>query len=1137
MNRNFYRPEGPYNLRMRDGQRVAGNRFPSFSSTPQNGGEPGSFPTDTSRPPPLYRGRNPSRGQRLVNRFPITRLPQHSATDDLVLGPRVTFSQVQPGVAQSATVSFGPSPERPWHTADLSQASDFDELGSTHIAQSPESNDLSRSPPPINQQANVSRPNLDDYNIPPSVDVSSQVGSGRDGLGVSRAQPVDSNQSYQEMVDDMDALERAEKWADITSDDPYTGGVPTVAVSSVVSAVTSYPATWFNVTGDPAARSSSGIETSTRTTFSGNGRPNPAVGLNPGPEYLPPSRPPTSGAGGQSPLVMTTAQSQTEKFGFWTEGFNFNYQPASINPISTFNPYTHVTTSDVSISRTTSNVTSHSVASTVSVSSHMPIVTSVWSASTTCVYTAVQSVPSRSEAVRLKTGTGGIIPYSSNHPVVSSQSYALPPPSSNWNRHPPRSITTLSGQAYSVPSHYPQTSTVFVSAPSVPSGGTFQAFEPFHSVGASVASSDSHVLPVSSESQFSAARASRWAADFASGQDPSVSSTSVEVQPETRVLSPRPSEDQLLRSQEFKAMADLVAQMKIGYKQMSDQIKADGEAQRERKRQHMERRRRRQLQGRRGSYASTGNSSSDMTSDTYDSDSSAVSEGSIQARASPSGHVGSVTTGGLNTPSSGRLPPDSGRQDRGRSRRRQEHHRSADLSHTQRDYLRRAGFTSRDFRAREEQSSFTAGVHPLPAMPSSQFVINMSTDSLGVFSGEIEDYIEFRGEFMSLASVLPSSSRLSILKQKVKGSRAEHVISRFSGTKDAAFDAALRALDREYDRPEELVQLLLFQIQSLFEDGCKDDDDKFATLVAEVKVKFHRIFEISPDQALAANGMLPSFISCMPGKLFHKVSSKRFYNPGWYNFANVLKEAEKFIKLLESQKSLPERKSKVEESRFNSKGRSYSPYNKSNRSHSPYSKSSSPYSKSSRPYSSFDRSKSSYSKATVQEVKVSPSEETVEVELQPDIKEIVVHEVKSYLDRFGPSKAVTSASVDKSSSPSTGRERSRSRSRAGVVDRSKSRGRSSSRPRSGYSGTLNRCNLCHTDDHSGKDCQVDFTKDQLVGLTRERWLCYLCLQPGHRAYECPLKEWCPEALCHREQCSSVPHCSKLCTMLPNIKSD
>ena len=138
---------------------------------------------------------------------------------------------------------------------------------------------------------------------------------------------------------------------------------------------------------------------------------------------------------------------------------------------------------------------------------------------------------------------------------------------------------------------------------------------------------------------------------------------------------------------------------------------------------------------------------------------------------------------------------------------------------------------------------------------------------------------------------------------------------------------------------------------------------------------------------------------------------------------------------------------------------------------------------------------------------------------QAEVKEVIVQEIKAYLGKFSDSP-----SADISGPRAEDHSKSRSRS-------------SSSSSKSAYDGPTNRCNLCHSDEHPGKDCTAEFTKDQLVSLTRERWLCYLCLQPGHRAFECPLKEWCPGVICHQEQCSSVPHCSKLCTMLPNPKSD
>ena len=544
-----------------------------------------------------------------------------------------------------------------------------------------------------------------------------------------------------------------------------------------------------------------------------------------------------------------------------------------------------------------------------------------------------------------------------------------------------------------------------------------------------------------------------------------------------------------IRSEVMGSVEEAMSKLKLEYEKISHKIQAEVDRKREEKRKSKNHRSRHH-KSRSGEDA--GHSTSSRSSDETSGDSSDTSS-SAGSSSSRSRHR---------------------HRDRGSRKSSGKH----EITREEKTMLRQAGFSAKDFRDREEQSSILHDHQRLPGIPATNFVINMSTDSVSQFSGEMEDYAEFKGEFMALAGALPEGSRLAVLKQKVKGTKAEHVISRYLGVSKAAFDAAIKALDTKYDQPDELVQILLFQIQDLFDGSCADDDEKFASLVSAIRIRFQRVFELRPAQVIAANGMLPCFVGCMPKKLHDRVSARRYRKPGWYTFANVLKEAEEHVCFRESQRTCPEKKDADGGHRSSySRHRSYSPYKKKG---------------------------SSYHRAGVNAVKVSADEDRTGANSKSsgkskgekdkarlDIKPRGERDRSSSTGKWERKKPVEAVDRSRSSSKNSGFNSSADSE--GYVPRKRgfSRDRSASR---GRFTLLYKCNLCHTDEHSTVDCEVDYSKEQMQQLVRERNMCYICGSPGHRSFICPVREMCPDIvyICHSEECGDVPHSKKFCSIVP-----
>ena len=467
---------------------------------------------------------------------------------------------------------------------------------------------------------------------------------------------------------------------------------------------------------------------------------------------------------------------------------------------------------------------------------------------------------------------------------------------------------------------------------------------------------------------------------------------------------------------------------------------------------------------------------------------------------------------------------DSSSERARRSRGRRERHRSNDLTAAERTILRSAGFSREEFEDRAEQSFSGYRVANLPGVPASNFVVNLSPDSLEPFSGKMEDYESFRGDFMSIAEAIPQSQRLRLLKKNVVGTSAENAIARCTGISRAAFDKAVSILDNKFDQPDILVQILIHQIENLMDTSCVNDDVRFSQMIADIRSRYNRIFEVRAIKAIAVDGMLPRLMSCLPRKAYDRACDRRYRKPRDYTFAKVLKIAEDYCSLRESQSMCPERRETDHGFRSGGSSRNSSGYtrNHSSDKHRPrYDRSPSSHSHRSS-YDSRKRS-SSFRNSQVAEVKV-------EVESVKENKSSV-HKGRSVSRNRGDERT-KSRDRDHRGRNTERRDRSSDSFKRETHGRSISRARSH-RSESGSRVRPQACNLCSVDDHNTVSCEVEYSTEKLQSLVSERSLCLACGSMGHRAKFCPIVRCCPnsEFLCNGSKCKKFSHCTKFCPIM------
>ena len=428
-------------------------------------------------------------------------------------------------------------------------------------------------------------------------------------------------------------------------------------------------------------------------------------------------------------------------------------------------------------------------------------------------------------------------------------------------------------------------------------------------------------------------------------------------------------------------------------------------------------------------------------------------------------------------------PSDSRRRRQSRSSRVQE------LSSAERTILQQHGFTRADLAARVNHVSSGIRASALPSMPSSQFLISVSPDSVREFSGKMEDYEHFRSEFMAFAETVPEHQWLQKLRDKLPAG-AKNLISRCHGIGRAAFDQAITILDSNYNKIEAIIQILIAQIEDSLNPNISSDNVKFAAMVAEVRGKLDRIFHLDPVEALALNGCLPKMMSCLPRKPYEAACLIRLNKPRKYNFSTVLRLAEDHVRLLESQRVGPENRVRSESHSSRDSVREHREGDRRSHSHKSPSKS--------HVYST-----------------------SADVALAEERSDVSVNAAFSDNDT---SSHKHSKFVNRSRTPDKSRQ---------FKDRSMSRGRSLSRSRTKLQTF--KCNLCKLDDHDTINCKRTFTETELQTLVSDRFICLACGGLNHRSSRCSVASLCPDAefLCSgaESKCKSIPHSKRFCAVV------
>lgn len=397
--------------------------------------------------------------------------------------------------------------------------------------------------------------------------------------------------------------------------------------------------------------------------------------------------------------------------------------------------------------------------------------------------------------------------------------------------------------------------------------------------------------------------------------------------------------------------------------------------------------------------------------------------------------------------------------------------------------VKREGLSDFELRKRNKSCKRARSL-VLPSIPKSQFLVNFSEEMVPEFSGNFEDYHSFRDSFLSYASVIPESTRLRVLKDKLKGTALD-CISGCVGRGKHSFLQAFKLLDKHFDKPDLVAHIFISKIGSLAETEYSNDHAKFSTTISEIRKCFNRIVQIDPYKVMSLNGFLAKFSAGLPSKVQDKVYDLAHYDSQHYTFGKVLVLCEDYVERIETQEIC----SQIAGGN-SCKTKSSSLSSDDHRCMLPVSCNTGL----SKPDINLTSQRHSVNRAT-------QTEKTGE---SADHSEACKSSHKSQDSLV--SKSSGHAPLLTSCEPAAG-----DRDRLG-------------------SGVTYTCHLCHSNDHASSYCtseNLDLNK-----LLEERKLCRVCLTPDHESI-CPLLQnsSTPDFICSSTGCVSQPHNKRICPIM------
>ena len=350
-----------------------------------------------------------------------------------------------------------------------------------------------------------------------------------------------------------------------------------------------------------------------------------------------------------------------------------------------------------------------------------------------------------------------------------------------------------------------------------------------------------------------------------------------------------------------------------------------------------------------------------------------------------------------------------------------------------------------------------------PGVPSkpAQVIYNLTAADLPMFSGELQDYMDFKSNFWSMISYFPEERWLSLLKGRLDH-ESKSIVASCMGTSKFAFSRAFELLEQQYYHPDILKHMYLQQVNTLVGTDCTQDDQRFEEVVAKIRRSYDHLMLISPISLLSLDIALTSWMKNMPEQLYDSLSELRYYHAEEFTFHRALKEAKDFVGLRKSQRLWGERRPKLG--------------------------------------CSCSEKKNKVNSSEAGGV-CAPEENLQEEDSKQNLSPIpsLHRDLQSASTIPSPQWMPVASGVQSKAEP-------------GISGQEPQKG--------GYC----KCNLCLSQEHFTTDCKELFTEEQLELTVQQREICLVCGATSHKAEVCHKARLDGSAaLCSRADCNETPH--------------
>ena len=226
-------------------------------------------------------------------------------------------------------------------------------------------------------------------------------------------------------------------------------------------------------------------------------------------------------------------------------------------------------------------------------------------------------------------------------------------------------------------------------------------------------------------------------------------------------------------------------------------------------------------------------------------------------------------------------------------------------SNITKDLLREQGIREEDIEHYSSMSRIQGlEASMITSAGSSNTTIVQTSADLPRFSGEIIEFRQWRQRWLAQISCYPMSQRLGHLTVCID-EVSQSLISNIYGFAEASYNKAWVIMNEKYDKPDLVRQMLIQQVNELVQTECNYDEERFAQVTRDIKIRFERLIILDPLSVMCFETALQTWMSNMPYDIAKRISKLSYEKPKSCTFPEVLRLAEDHVGWKEHERKRP----------------------------------------------------------------------------------------------------------------------------------------------------------------------------------------------------------------------------------------